>query len=391
MYIGIDLHKVNVVLTALDDSGQVVLTTKFKNTRPGWNEFRDTFPDGGHVVVEATVNHMEVVDLLEDWGFEVSVAHCQGVRAIATSKTKTDKIDSHILAKLLHSDFLPTSYVPSKEIRLMRELLRSRIQLGRDATQVKNRIHALLRRHWITHEFSDLFGRGGRRFLVELELPELPRYVLDSLLRELDVIQREIAYIQSLIAKHSVNNDDVKRLMQINGIDFYSAQILVNEIGDVHRFPSHRQLASYVGIVPSVRNSADTVRHGHITKQGNSNLRWILVESSTRAKGNNPQLKKVHARLSKRRGKKIARIAVARHLLRIIYYMLRDKTDYHHIDAVLYETKTERLDSIARLHDRRFKEATMSTEDNNRPIRALSRKGRVNKVGNIKESVTSFS
>jgi len=391
MYIGIDLHKINAVVTALDDSGQEVMTTRFRNDLKGWNKFHETFPDGGHVVLEATVIHMEVVDLLESWGFEVSVAHCKSVRAIATSKTKTDKIDSHVLAKLLQSDFLPTAYVPSKRIREMRELLRHRIHLGRDVVQIKNRIHALLSKQWVTHEFSDLFGKKGRQFLSSLELPIKSRYVLDSLLRELDIIHHEISFIESLLAKYSVNDDDVRRLMQIRGIDFYSAQIIKSEIGDIHRFPSHRQLASYAGIVPTIRNSADKVRHGHITKEGNRNLRWILVESAIRAKKNNPKLQKIHTRLSKRRGKMIARVAIARHLLRIIYYMLRDKTDYHYIDQSLYEDKKKRMDSIARLHDRRFKEATKTTQDNDRPGRSLPKMETVNKVGNIRESVTSFS
>lgn len=391
MYIGIDLHKISAVVTALDESGRDVLTTRFRNTRGGWDKFHETFPDGGHVVLEATLNHMEVVDLLEDWGYEVSVAHCKSVRAIATSKTKTDKIDSRVLAKLLQSDFLPTAYVPTKQIREMRELLRHRIHLGRDVVQIKNRIHALLSKQWVTHEFSDLFGKKGRQFLASLELSIKSRYILDSLLRELDVIYHEISFTQSLLAKYSVEDDDVRRLMQIRGIDFYSAQIIKSEIGDIHRFPSHRQLASYAGIVPTVRNSADKVRHGHITKEGNRNLRWILVESAIRAKMNNPKLEKIHARLSKRRGNMIARVAIARHLLRIIYYMLRDKTDYHYVDQSLYEDKTKRLDSIARLHDRRFTEATKTTQDNDRPGRSLPSMEMVNKVGNIRESVSSFS
>ncbi|MEW5937082.1 MAG: transposase [Candidatus Thermoplasmatota archaeon] len=106
MYIGIDLHKGNAVVTALDVDGREVLTTKIKNTKSGWEEFHELFPDGGQVVLESTLNHMGVVDLLEGWGYTVSVAHSKDVHAIAMSKSKTDKIDSRILAKLLQSDFL---------------------------------------------------------------------------------------------------------------------------------------------------------------------------------------------------------------------------------------------------------------------------------------------
>jgi len=391
MYIGVDLHKATAVVTALNESGQEAISIKIPNSRKGWNEFHRTFPDGGHVVLESVVNFMEVVDLLESWGFKVSVAHSKSVRAIATSKTKTDKIDSRILAKLLYSDFLPTAYVPSKPIREMRELLRSRIQLGRDLSQVKNQIHALLSKNWITHEFTDLFGKGGRKFLKSVELPPLPRQILDVHLRMFDSIQTEVTRSQSLIATLSIEDEDVLRLMQINGIDFYAAQIIHSEIGDVHRFPSHRQLASYAGIVPTVRNSADKVRYGHITKEGNRNLRWILVEAVSHAKRTNPKLKRKYDSISKRRGKMIARVAIARHLLRIIYYMLRDKIDYHHVNQHLFERKKKRLEFLARLHDLRFREATKTTLDNDRSDRSVPKMETVNKVGNIKESISIFS
>ena len=87
----------------------------------------------------------------------------------------------------------------------------------------------------------------------------------------------------------------------------------------------------------------------------------------------------------------IAKVAIARHLLRIIYYMLRDKTDYHYVDQSLYEDKKKRMDSIARLHERRFNEATKTTLDNDRSSRSLPRMEMVNKVGNIKGSVSNFS
>ncbi|MEW5936329.1 MAG: IS110 family transposase, partial [Candidatus Thermoplasmatota archaeon] len=289
------------------------------------------------------------VDLLEGWGYTVSVAHSKDVHAIAMSKSKTDKIDSRILAKLLQSDFLPRAYVPPKQIREMRELLRHRIWLGQNAAQVKNRVHALLSTNWVTQEFTDLFGKSGRQFLTRIELPELTREVLESLLRQLEAIEQEIEQIQATMARQAVWDEDVRRLMEITGIDFYSAQVIVNEIGDVGRFPSYRELASYAGLVPSVRNSGETVRHGHITKEGNRNLRWILVEAGIKAKENNPKLKKTYNRISRRRGKMIARVATARHLLRIIYYMLRDKTEYHNIDLPLYAEKIERMEDKASL------------------------------------------
>ena len=347
VYIGIDLHKASAVFTALDDDGQEVVTSRLPNTREGWKEFRETFPEGGKVVLEATVNHMEVVDLLEGWGFDAVVAHAKQVRAIATSKTKTDKIDSKILAKLLQADFVPKAYVPPKKIRQMRELIRYRIQLGRDAAHLKNRVHALLSKNWVTHDFSDLFGKGGMRFLERLELPPDSRTVLESLLRQIRLAKVEIDGLQKRLAKHSVDDEQVQRLMQINGIDFYSAQIILSEIGDVNRFPSYRQMASYAGIVPTVRNSAETVRNGHITKEGNRNFRWILVEAAIKARAHDPNLRKAYDRIKNRRGSRVAQVAVARRLLRIIFYMLRDGTDYRYTREATYAAKKTRLAYLA--------------------------------------------
>ena len=347
MDIGVDLHKANAVFTGLDENGHELLTSKIPNTLAGWEKFHETFPDGGRVVLEATLNHMSVVDLLEGWGFEVKVAHARQVRAIATSKAKTDKIDSGILARLLHADFIPEAYVPPVGIRQMRELIRYRIQLGRDSTQVKNRIHALLCKNWVTHDFSDVFGKAGRRFLAGLDLPVNARGVMDGYLRQLDAIQEEIARVQRTLARHSMNDGDVQRLMQISGINFYSAYLIKSEIGDIRRFPSHRHLASYAGLVPTVRNSGEKVRHGHITKEGNRNLRWILVEAVIKVKVNDPNLQKAYDSIKKRRGGQIAQVAVARRLLRIIFYILRDKADYKYMKTSAYDVKMSRMRYLA--------------------------------------------
>jgi len=392
VYIGIDLHKANAVITALDDDGQEVLTSRIANSREGWEEFHRTFPDGGKVVLEATLNHMGVVDLLEGWGFDVSVAHAKRVRAIASSKTKTDKIDSRILAKLLQADFVPKAHVPPKKIRQMRELIRYRIQLGRDAAQVKNRIHALLVKNWVSHDFSDLFGKAGTRFLEELELPPNSKEVLESLLRHLKVVKEEIASVQKSLARLSVDDEQVERLMQINGIDFYSAQIIINEISDVNRFPSYRQMASYAGIVPTVRNSAETVRHGHITKEGNRNFRWILVEAAIKAKTHDPNLQKAYDRIKKRRGGQIARVAVARRLLRIIFYMLRDKTDYRYTRTSTYAGKKARMLYLAQF---RRDISKGSKEPQGHPLKpdpAVQPRGeRINHQDSISEGTDRFS
>jgi hypothetical protein len=98
-----------------------------------------------------------------------------------------DRREFKNLAKLLRADFLPQSYIPSKAIRENRELLRLRVQLGKDRTMIKNRIHALMAKNGVKQEFSDLFGVEGRNFLREIELPKLQRIALDVLQRQLAI------------------------------------------------------------------------------------------------------------------------------------------------------------------------------------------------------------
>ena len=167
---------------------------------------------------------------------------------------------------LLRADFLPRSYIPSREIRENRELLRLRVQPGKDRTVIKNSIHALLAKNGVKHEFSDLFGGEGTDFLKEIDLLHSQRIALDILLRQLESVNKEIELVQKQIARIARENDEVKRLMTIPGIDYYSAMIIKNEIGEIDRFPDCKKLCSFAGLVPKVHQSANRRWEGHITK-----------------------------------------------------------------------------------------------------------------------------
>ncbi|RJS82621.1 IS110 family transposase [Methanophagales archaeon] len=152
------------------------------------------------------------------------------------------------------------------------------MQLGKDRTVVKNRIHALMAKNGVKHEFSDLFGVEGRIFLKEIELAESQRIALDVLMRQLESVDKEVEFVQKQIAGIAREDEDVKRLMTIPGIDFYSAMVIKNEIGEIERFPDYKKLCSFAGLVPRVHQSANTRWEEHITKEGNSLLRWVLIQ-----------------------------------------------------------------------------------------------------------------
>ena len=346
MYVGIDLHKEVCYATTLDKEGEIIDRKEFKNEREEWVKFVEEMPRDSKVAIEACSYWYPVCDFLEDRGIEVILSHPSKTRIIAEAKIKTDKIDSENLAKLLRADFLPRSYIPSREMRENRELLRLRVQLGKDRTVIKNRIHALLAKNGVKHEFKDLFGGEGMNFLKEIDLPSSQRIGLDVLLRQLESVNKEIELVQKQIARIAKEDEDVKILMTIPGIDYYSAMIIKNEIGEIERFPDYKKLCSFAGLVPRVHQSANTKWEGHITKEGNSLLRWVLIQVAHQVVRYPGELRKFYLELKKRKGTKIAVVATARKLLRVIYCMLSRKENYKYERKALTESKMKRLKKI---------------------------------------------
>src|SRR5215207_6298995 len=178
--------------------------------------------------------------------------------------------------------------------------------------------------HGITHEHSDLLGKGGRAFLVALELRDAPRRRLDSLIALIEDFDREIEHTTGEIEQRAKADDRVDVLTQIRGVGRYTALLIIAEVGDISRFPSARHLCSWAGLAPTVRSSDGKARLGHITGQGSPALRWALVEAAQHsARGGGP-LRQAYERITKRRGKSVAKVAVARKILTLCFYGLRD-------------------------------------------------------------------
>lgn len=163
-HIGVDLHKTFSQITVLDDGGTVLDRSKVYSNREEIKEYFSGFEKGTPVAFEATGSWYWFKDLLDEMSLDGKMAHPKKVRLIAESVIKTDAIDSEVLAHLERLNYLPQAYMPSKEIRQVRELLRYRMSLVRLRTEVKNKVHAALGKLCIKHEFSDLFGKQGLEF-----------------------------------------------------------------------------------------------------------------------------------------------------------------------------------------------------------------------------------
>jgi transposase len=219
---------------------------------------------------------------------------------------------------------LPEAYAAPRELRELRELLRHHIGLTRLRSALKNRVHALLARQGVQHGRAELFGPRGRRFLSELSLPESSRRRLESLLALITDLDRELAAVKREIQARAKDDPRVGVLTRIPGVGVFIALLIVAEVGDLARFPSARHVASWAGLTPRVRNSGDRVRLGSISHQGSPHLRWGLIQAAQTAVQTDGPLKITYERIKRRRGRKVAKVAVAREILALSYYGLRD-------------------------------------------------------------------
>jgi len=322
--VGIDLHRNRSHVAAIDEHGELVLSRRIVNDRDAFLELLGALEGESRIAVEATYGWEWLAELLEDAGFEMHLAHPLRTRAIAAARVKTDAVDARTLAHLLRADLLPEAYIAPRELRDLRELLRHRAALVGMRTAIKNRVHAVLARHGVTREHSDLFGKAGRQFLADLELREPARRRLDSLLSLICDFDREITTTTLEIDQRAKADERVAVLCQIRGVGRYTAMLIIAEVGEINRFPTARHLCAWAGLTPTVRSSDGKARLGRISRQGSPLLRWALVEAAQKCTTGGGVLRETFERIAKRRGRKVAKVAVARQILTLCYYGLRD-------------------------------------------------------------------
>jgi transposase len=324
IYVGIDLHRKRSQIAALDEAGTELLSRRVANDPEALKAILAELGDELQVALEATYGWEWLADLLESEGHELHLSHPLRTKAIAAARVKTDAVDARTLAHLLRTDLLPEAYVAPRELRDVRDLLRHRVVLTRMRSALKNRVHALLARQGIQTAHAELFGKGGRRFLAELPLREPARRRLDSLLNLIGDFDREIELAKREIDQLARHDPRVDVLCQLRGIGPYTAMLVIAEVGEIERFRTARHLCAWAGLTPTVRSSDGRARLGHISQQGSPHIRWALVEAAQKAATGGGPLRAAFERIAKRRGRNIAKVAVARRMLTLCYYGLRD-------------------------------------------------------------------
>ena len=324
VYIGVDLHRKQSQLVAMDQEGEVLLTRRVSSTPADvFRVFGELQAQPMEVAFEATFGWGWFADMLADAGIPAHMAHPLATKAIAASRVKNDSVDARTLAHLLRAGLLPEAWIAPPEVREARRLVRMRAGLVRVRSRLKCQIHAVLGDHGVLSASSDLFGSDGRRQLETLKLPRISKHRVEANLRLIDDLEDEVEIAEGEIKKLFVKDSRIRRLLPIPGIGFTTAATIVAEVWDISRFSSPEQLCSWAGLTPSERSSAGHTRRGHVSKQGSRWLRWILVEAAIHAL-RNLQLRQWYLAIADRRGEMIARVAVARRLCTLAFYALRD-------------------------------------------------------------------
>jgi transposase len=227
------------------------------------------------------------------------------------------------LARLVRLNSVPESYVPSDEIRECRALVRGRQKLVENRTEYVNKIHGLLADHGITRKVKPLSVQG-REFLRELSLPTPWDELLASHLEVVETLTDEINRLEVTIEDRAGSLPETQLLMSIPGVSYYSALLIYAELGGIDRFAGHKEVVSYVGLNPVIRESGDSRFEGSISKQGSGRVRWILVQCAHVAVHTceDSYLSRFYNRLASRKSPKEAIVATARKMLVSIFHML---------------------------------------------------------------------
>ncbi|MHB8512088.1 MAG: IS110 family RNA-guided transposase [Actinomycetota bacterium] len=327
LYVGVDLHRKQSHVAVLDEEGEQLANRRVRGNEPEefFRIFGEFEPEHFKVAFEATYGWSWFADMLADAGIESHMAHPLACKAIASARVKNDSVDAKTLAHLLRTNLLPEAWIAPHEIREARRLVRSRCSLQRIASRCKVQVWAILADYRVSLPITDAFGKAGRLALAAIELPPIPAERIRALLRLIDTVGCEVRDAECQMRSLLRDDPAIRRLLPIPGIGFLTAATIATEIGDVTRFASADRLCSWAGLTPSEHSSAESTRRGHITKQGSRWMRWALVESAAKPALKDPDLRQFHDRIARRRGKKIARVALARRLTQLCFYAIRSE------------------------------------------------------------------
>lgn len=329
-HVGVDLAKNKSQVCVLTEGGELI-ERRIATTREQFTKLLGGRPRA-RVLMESSTESEWVARHLEALGHEVIVAdpNYAPMYAKRTRRLKTDRRDAADLAQACRLGAYRPAHRLSEEQRAVRTGIGVREALVRTRARYVTLIQTLVRGEGLRVRTGT--SRGFCERLSEVELPDQLRTAIEPLLVLLRKLNEEIDTADKLLTKASKSDPVLRRLCTVPGVGPLTASTFVATVDDVGRFGQARQVAAYMGLVPSESSSGDKQSRGRITKAGNSRARWLLVEAAWAIlrykKPETEPLRQWAMRIAERRGRRIAAVALARKLARVLFAMWRDGRDY---------------------------------------------------------------
>lgn len=319
--IGCDLHSRFQQVAVMDlETGELLREQRVEHEGEQVRQFYQSWAEPVTVAIEATGYTLWFARLLAELGHRLVPGDAARLRAMEPRRQKTDRRDALLLASVFASGRYPEIWVPDEARRDLRHLLLHRHRLVRTRTQVKNHLHALAMNHGLCRK-SALFTAAGRQRLEAMTMARFEGWRRGELLGWLDRLGGEIRAADQELDNQLPAWPEARRLMSHPGVGPVTALAWVAFVGDASRFANSARLTSYLGLIPSEASSGGRQHLGAISKQGNTFVRFLLVEAAQTAVRGDPELGRWYRRLAAAKGRPKAKVAVARKLAVRLYWM----------------------------------------------------------------------
>lgn len=343
LYLAIDQHRKQLTVNIRNEEGDVLVkrqvSTEWERVRAFFDSLRaQAESEGGFVAILEICGFNDwLLEMLEEYGCSETVI----IQPEKRSKKKTDRRDAAALGELLwvnRSRLLQGKPVyqvrrvqpPTPQERQDRQLTELRRRLTQLRTKAINRVQHILMRHNLQQECptKGIQTIKAKEWLSKLDLDWMDRLEMDQLLAQWTLLDQQLDEVNMRIEERQNQNDVAHIVASIPSMGAYSSLAVASRIGPIDRFPRAKSLANFWGLTPGCRNSGETDRPGSITKQGSAMVRYILGQLVARLLRHDPYMKQWYQRIKKRRGSKIARVAVMRRVAEIIWHMVKYKQAY---------------------------------------------------------------
>ena len=342
-YYGLDVHKDFIQVCELSEDGKNKKEYKIDCTRENIEAFGESLSDDSHMVLEATFHSWAIYTILSSHVERVVVANPLQVKAIAYAKIKTDKVDAHILAQLLRTDFIPEVKMPREKCWEMRQLVTHRKFLSEQKRSIKASIQSIFHRKLVHLPKGNLATQRMQRIMMSYAFDQSERVIFENLLDLMNQTEEKIKKVEDRMSEIGTEDMNIKLLMTIPGVSLTIATAFMSAIDNIDRFDSPDQLASYFGLVPRISQSGHKTYLGKITKSGRSTVRWLAVEAAHNMAMNGGPMSGSFYKIKSKKGYNIAVVALARKLVVLTWHILKKQEPYRYAPMISTREKLKKI------------------------------------------------